>query len=93
MSLHPSLTSIICLGGGVLLVAPFTRWRLRWANLRWPSFAIFIAGVMAECYVVLEFVVERLGRQSRWFELLSHFQSIAGGTCIGLVFAYQLFYY
>jgi hypothetical protein len=78
---------IICIGGIILLVSPlFNKW-----HLRWPKTALFIAGVMAERFVVLGIVDHHIGQEDRWYPLFSHLQSIAGGIGIGLMAAFELF--
>ena len=73
--------------GLLLLILPFFN---RW-SLRWPKAALFIAGIMAEVYVVLGLVDQHIGRQDHWFALLGNYQWIALGIGIGLLLAFELF--
>jgi hypothetical protein len=73
--------------GIFLLASPLlNKWRIRW-----PKTALFIAGLMAECYVTLEIIDHHIGQQDRWYSLVSHLQSMAGGVGIGLLVAFELF--
>ena len=78
---------IISAGGIFLLVSPLlNKWRIRW-----PKTALFIAGLMAECYVTLGVIDHHIGQQDRWYPLVSHLQFMAGGVGIGLLVAFELF--
>jgi hypothetical protein len=78
---------VVCVGGLLLLIVPFfNKWRLRW-----PKTALFIAGIMAQVYVVLGLVDQHIGRHDGWFSLLGTYQSMAGGIGIGLLVTFELF--